>query len=54
MHLYKGYFGVIYAVVMAVVVSIGFCVTRRIWPVALAHAITDLVAYTHLGATVGL
>jgi membrane protease YdiL (CAAX protease family) len=53
-HLYQGYVGVIDAAVMAVVVSIGFCVTRRIWPIALAHAITDFIVLTHLGATVGL
>jgi membrane protease YdiL (CAAX protease family) len=53
-HSYKGYVGVIHSVVAAVVWSVGFCFTRRIWPVALSHAITDFIIESHLGATVGL
>ena len=53
-HLYKGYVGVIHSVVAATIWAIGFCLTRRIWPVALSHAITDFIVDSHLAATVGL
>ncbi len=53
-HLYQGYLGVIDSVVTAVLFSIGFCLTRRIWPVALAHAVTNFIIYTHASSHLGL
>jgi membrane protease YdiL (CAAX protease family) len=53
-HLYHGYVGVISSVVAGAVWSIGFCLTRRIWPVAISHAIWDFIIDSHLAATVGL
>ena len=52
-HLYKGYLGVVYTVVSAVILSVGFCLTRRIWPVAIAHAVVDFIILSHLSLTVG-
>lgn len=53
-HLYQGEVGVVYNVVAGVILSVGFCITRRIWPVAISHAIADFVVYTHLSSHVGL
>ena len=53
-HLYKGYVGVIHSVVAALIWSIGFCLTRRVWPLAVSHAITDFIVESHLAARVGL
>jgi membrane protease YdiL (CAAX protease family) len=53
-HLYKGPVGVVHSVAAAVVWSIGFCLTRRIWPVAFSHAMTDYIVESHLAATIGL
>jgi membrane protease YdiL (CAAX protease family) len=52
-HLYQGYVGVLYTVVAAVVWGVGFCLSRRIWPVAISHAITDFIILSHLSVTVG-
>ena len=53
-HLYQGYSGVTGSVVSAVVWGIGFCLTRRIWPVAIAHAMTDFIIFTHVSSHLGL
>lgn len=53
-HLFKGLAGVTSAVISASVWGTAFCLTRRIWPVATSHAITDFIIGTHLGANVGL
>ncbi len=52
-HLYKGYLGVVYSVVAGLIWSVGFCLTRRIWPVAISHTIIDFIILTHLSSTVG-
>jgi membrane protease YdiL (CAAX protease family) len=48
-HLYQSYVGVIQSLVVATVFGVAFCITRRIWPVAFAHALTDFVIGAHLG-----
>ena len=53
-HLYKGYIGVIQSVVAATIWGIGFCITRRIWPSAISHAMTDFIIDTHLSSHIGL
>jgi membrane protease YdiL (CAAX protease family) len=52
-HLYHGDIGVISSVVIGLILSIGFCLTRRIWSVAIAHAIADFIIYTHISSHVG-
>ena len=52
-HLYKGDVGVTSAIVAGVIWSIGFCLTRRIWPVVISHAIADFIVYTRLSSLVG-
>ncbi len=46
-HLYKSYVGVIQSLIAGLVWGTAFCLTRRVWPVAVAHAVTDLVIATH-------
>ena len=53
-HLYKGNVGVTHTAIAATIWGIGFCLTRRIWPVAISHAITDFIVDSHLAAAVGL
>lgn len=52
-HLHKSYIGVISSVAAASVYSIAFCATRRIWPVAIAHALHDFVIETQLAVMIG-
>ncbi len=52
-HIYLGQYSIISSAAGAVIFSIAFCVTRRLWPVALAHAIHDFVAATHAAAMLG-
>jgi membrane protease YdiL (CAAX protease family) len=52
-HLSKGYVGVIHSVVAATILSIGFCLTRRLLPVAISHAISDFITGTRLSSFVG-
>jgi membrane protease YdiL (CAAX protease family) len=47
-HQYQGYVGVIYSVECALVWGFGFCFIRRIWPLALSHALTDFIIDTHV------
>jgi len=53
-HVSNGYVSAIGSLVVGLVWGVGFCLTRRIWPVALSHAILDFIVYTHLGALVGM
>jgi membrane protease YdiL (CAAX protease family) len=53
-HLYQGDFGVVGSFVSGLIWSIGFCLTRRIWPVAISHAVFDFIIYTHISSHVGL
>jgi membrane protease YdiL (CAAX protease family) len=48
LHLHKGFGGVLHSILSAGIWGIGFCMTRRIWPVAISHALTDFVVQTHL------
>ena len=48
-HLNKGYVGVIHSIAAATVWGIAFCLTRRIWPLAISHAFLDFVVGSHLG-----
>jgi membrane protease YdiL (CAAX protease family) len=48
LHFQKGLGGVEYSIFTGVIWGIGFCMTRRIWPVALSHALNDFIATTHL------
>jgi membrane protease YdiL (CAAX protease family) len=47
-HFYQSYVGVIQSLVAGLVCGTAFCLTRRIWPVAIAHAVTDFVISTHM------
>ncbi|MCX7426031.1 MAG: CPBP family intramembrane metalloprotease [Planctomycetia bacterium] len=53
LHLYQGLDGVTGSLIAATVWGIAFCLTRRVWPVAISHALTDFVIITHLGAMAG-
>jgi membrane protease YdiL (CAAX protease family) len=53
LHLYEGLVGVIGSVICAIVWGIAFCVTRRVWPVAISHTLSNFVIITHLGALAG-
>ena len=53
LHFDNGYVGVIRGVASGMVWSVGFCLTRRIWPVALSHAITDFIIFTHTSSLLG-
>ena len=53
-HLNKSYVGVIFSIVTAIVFGIAFSLTRRIWPVAIAHAFGDFIVGTHLRAAIRL
>jgi membrane protease YdiL (CAAX protease family) len=48
LHLHKGFGGVVHSLLSAGIWGIGFCMTRRIWPVAISHALTDFIVETHL------
>jgi hypothetical protein len=52
-HFYQGYFGIACAVVAAMVYGVSFCVARRVWPLAISHAIGDFVIFTQLSSTLG-
>ena len=43
-HLYQGTSGLISATVTGLLYGGVFCLTRRLWPICVAHAITDFVA----------
>jgi membrane protease YdiL (CAAX protease family) len=43
-HAYQGMIGVVFAAVVGLVFGCAFCMLRRLWPIAVAHAIADLVA----------
>lgn len=53
LHLYQGAAGVTASLISATVWGIAFCVTRRVWPVAISHALSNFVIITHLGAMAG-
>ena len=42
-HAYQGMYGVMSAFVFGFVVGAAFCLVRRLWPVALAHALYDVL-----------
>jgi membrane protease YdiL (CAAX protease family) len=44
-HMYQGPVGVISAAITGLVLGIAFCWVRRLWPVALAHALLDFIAF---------
>jgi membrane protease YdiL (CAAX protease family) len=54
LHLHKSGWGILYSALSAFVWGIAFCVTRRIWPVAIAHAVNDFVVDTHLSALIDI
>lgn len=53
LHSFKTYAGIVHSLMSAAVWGIGFSLTRRIWPVAISHALMDFILYTHLAATLG-
>jgi membrane protease YdiL (CAAX protease family) len=53
MHLHHGVVGVTGNVVPAIIWTIAFCLTRRIWPLVVSHAISDFVMSSHLAAMIG-
>lgn len=48
LHMNKGVGGVVTSCLSGVIWGIGFCATRRIWPVVISHALWDFVVTTHL------
>lgn len=44
-HLYYGYTGALQITAMGLVFGGAFCATRRLWPVALAHMLADILPY---------
>ena len=44
-HLYYGYAGAIQITAMGFVFGGAFCATRRLWPVAIAHMLADVLPY---------
>jgi membrane protease YdiL (CAAX protease family) len=53
LHLYNGAPGVVASFLYGVIWGVGFCLTRRIWPVAIAHALNDLVCMSHINSLIG-
>jgi membrane protease YdiL (CAAX protease family) len=53
LHLYLGAVGVPGSLIAGTVWGIAFCLTRRVWPVAISHALTNFVVFTHLSALAG-
>jgi membrane protease YdiL (CAAX protease family) len=49
MHIHKSLGGAMMSCLSGIIWGIGFCVTRRIWPVAISHAMLDFVIATHMG-----
>jgi membrane protease YdiL (CAAX protease family) len=45
-HIYQGMIGVLGAGSLGLFLGTAFCLTRRVWPLALAHAIVDWVVIT--------
>ena len=50
LHIHKGPLGAVTSCVSAVIWGIGFCATRRIWPVAISHALWDYIGDSHINA----
>ena len=46
-HLSQSYVGIVRQFLTACLFGWAFCVTRRIWPVAIAHAVVDFVIAVH-------
>lgn len=44
-HVYQGTAGVIWAAAFGLVYAIAFCLLRRLWPLCLAHAISNFILY---------
>lgn len=45
-HIYQGPTGVFGTLVLGLVYGAAFCLLRRLWPLALAHALQDYLGYT--------
>ena len=54
LHLYKGVPGMVHSLLAGLIWGVGFCLTRRIWPVAISHALTDFIVVSHMNSLVGL
>jgi membrane protease YdiL (CAAX protease family) len=52
MHLHKSAWGLLYSALSAAVWGLSFCLTRRIWPAAIAHALNNFVVTTHFAEMV--
>jgi membrane protease YdiL (CAAX protease family) len=48
-HVYQGPAETLAILLLGVVYGTAFCLTGRLWPVALAHALTNLIAMTRVG-----
>jgi len=48
-HVYQGPVGALSVVVFGLVVGLFYWQTRRLWPVAVAHALQDVVAFSYSG-----
>ncbi len=44
-HLYQGITGVVYTIAIGIIFGLFFVITRRFWPLMLAHAAMDFVAF---------
>jgi membrane protease YdiL (CAAX protease family) len=53
LHLSLGMAGVVNSFLCAAIWGTGFCLTRRIWPVAIAHALNDFVCTSHVNSLIG-
>lgn len=53
LHVQRGLISVVGSVMWGVIWGISFGLTRRLWPVAIAHALTDFVILTHLYSPAG-
>lgn len=48
-HVYKTNVGILHSAAAAAIWGLGFCLTRRIWPLVLSHALVDFIVGTHIG-----
>jgi membrane protease YdiL (CAAX protease family) len=53
LHLSKGIPGVVNSFLCGAIWGISFCLTRRIWPAAISHALNDFVCTSHINSLIG-
>ena len=47
LHSQKSFTGMVVSCLSGIVWGVGFCATRRVWPVAISHAMWDFVVDSH-------